>query len=186
MQICVFIHFGNLFLCLVKIHQHPASHAWLFFGALRGHICRLYSQPQTGGTDGPGKPQALVSEMTLRQSCVLSGHRLPFGGKGCGQTMSHCVPLARAMSLSEQQLPPPAIFPPLQSPHPPRVPSLHCLARQYLFVLWFVLPICHTHVLALPSHHFKSVTCVYSVTLSLQRRCTGVMLLFQNQDVFFR
>ena len=38
---------------------------------------------------------------------------------------------------------------------------------------WFVFPICHTHVLALLSHDFKSVTDVYSVIFSLQRWCTG-------------
>ena len=36
-----------------------------------------------------------------------------------------------------------------------------------------VFPICHTHVLALLSHYFKSVTGVYSVKFSLQRRCAG-------------
>ena len=38
--------------------------------------------------------------------------------------------------------------PPLQSPPPPGRLSLHCFAGQYL-LRWFVLPICHTHVLAL-------------------------------------
>ena len=38
--------------------------------------------------------------------------------------------------------------------------SLHYLLRR--------VPICHTHVLALLSHSFKPVTCVYSVILSLQ------------------
>jgi len=47
-------------------------------------------------------------------------------------------------------------------------PSLHCIARQYL-LQGFVFPICHTHVLALLSHYFKSVTCVYSVIFSPQR-----------------
>ena len=57
--------------------------------------------------------------------------------------------------------------------------------RQYL-LRWFVFPMCHTHILALLSHHFKSVTCVYSVIFSLQRRCTGVVGLFQAQDVLSR
>ena len=55
---------------------------------------------------------------------------------------------------------------PCNPPHPTEArPSLHCFARQYL-LRWFVFPICHTHVLALLFHYFKSVTCVYSVILS--------------------
>ena len=69
-------------------------------------------------------------------------------------------------------IPRPLCNPPPCNPRPPP-PSLHCFARQYL-LRWFVFPICHTHVLALLSHYFKSVTCVYS----------GVVSLFQTQDVF--
>ena len=56
--------------------------------------------------------------------------------------------------------------------HPPlpRRLSPHCFAGQYL-LRWSVLPICHTHVLALLSHYFKSVTCVWPVIFSLQGRC---------------
>ena len=61
---------------------------------------------------------------------------------------------------------PPLETPPLQSPPAPGRPSLHCFARQYP-LRWFVLPICHTHVLALLSHHFKSVSvCVFCDILS--------------------
>ena len=79
--------------------------------------------------------------------------------------------------------------PPLKSPppcNPPPLggrPSLHCFAMQYL-LQWFVFPICHTHVLALLSHYFKSVTCVYSVIFSLQRRCTGCGVPFSDPRCF--
>ena len=65
-----------------------------------------------------------------------------------------------------------AVVPSLQSP-PPRGgrPSFHCFATQYL--LQASVPHCHTYVLALLSHYFQSVTCVYSAIFSLQRRCTG-------------
>ena len=53
--------------------------------------------------------------------------------------------------------------PPIENPPPP---SLYCFAGQYL-LQWFVFPI------AWLSHYFESVTCVYSVIFSLQRRCTG-------------
>ena len=62
-------------------------------------------------------------------------------------------------------------------------PSLHSFARQYL-LRWFVFPICHTHVLALLSHDFKSVTCVYSVIFSLQRQCTGCRVPFSDPRFF--
>ena len=55
--------------------------------------------------------------------------------------------------------------------------SLHCFARQYL-LWWFVFPICYTQVLALLSHYFESVTCVYSVIFSLKRQCTGCRVPF--------
>ena len=63
-------------------------------------------------------------------------------------------------------------------PRPPRAipppgggrPSLQCCARQYL-LRWFVFPICHTHVLAMLSHYFKLVTCVYSVIFSPKAVC---------------
>ena len=59
--------------------------------------------------------------------------------------------------------PPLEITSPLQSPTPlGGRPSLHYFARQYL-LQWFVFPICHTHVLALLSQYFKSVTCVHLV-----------------------
>ena len=77
------------------------------------------------------------------------------------------------------------IPPPLAIPPPPwggGGPSLHCFSRQYL-LRWFVFPICHTHVFALLSHCFESVTCVYSVIFSLQRRCTGCCVPFSDPKV---
>ena len=78
--------------------------------------------------------------------------------------------------------------PPLEIlPPPPEgggretITSLFC--RQYL-LRWFVFPICHTHVLALLSRYFKSVTCVYSVIFSLQRRCTGCHVPFSDPRCF--
>ena len=67
----------------------------------------------------------------------------------------------------------------MQSPPPRGRPSLHCFARQYL-LQWFGFPICHTHVLALLSHCFKSVTCVCSVIFTLQRWCTGFRAPFSD------
>ena len=49
---------------------------------------------------------------------------------------------------------------------------------------WFVVPICFTHGLALLSHYFKSITCVYSVIFSLQRRCMGVLCCYFRPKVF--
>ena len=46
-------------------------------------------------------------------------------------------------------------------------------------------PICHTHVLALLSHYFESVTCVYSVIFSLRRQCTGCRVPFSDPKCFF-
>ena len=43
---------------------------------------------------------------------------------------------------------------------------------------WFVLPICFAHGLALLSHYFKSISCVYSVMFSLQRCCMGVLCCY--------
>ena len=84
-------------------------------------------------------------------------------------------------------LPALALPPPLQSPPPWRggggAPSLHCFVGQYL-LRRFVFPIGHTHVLALLSHHFKSVTCVYSLIFSLQRRCTGCRVPFSDPRCF--
>ena len=81
--------------------------------------------------------------------------------------------------------PPPLQSPPLAIPPPQGRgrPSLHCFARQYL-LQWFVFPICHTHVLALLSHYFKSVTCVYYVIFSLQRRCKGCCVPFSDPRCF--
>ena len=79
--------------------------------------------------------------------------------------------------------PPPLAIsrPPCNPPSPTHArPSLHCFARQYL--LWSSVPTCHTRFLALLSHHFKSVTCVYSVIFSLQRRCTGCCVAFPDCD----
>ena len=47
-----------------------------------------------------------------------------------------------------------------------------------------MFPICHTHLLALFSHRFKSATCVYSVIFSLQRRCRGCRVPFSNPRCF--
>ena len=49
---------------------------------------------------------------------------------------------------------------------------------------WFVLPICFTHGLALLSHYFKSITCVYSVMFSLQRRCMGLLCCYFRPKMF--
>ena len=74
---------------------------------------------------------------------------------------------------------------PLRSPPPGGgALSLHCFARQYL-LQWFVFPICHTHILALLSHYFESITCVYSVMFSLQRRCTGCRVPFSDPSCCF-
>ena len=40
------------------------------------------------------------------------------------------------------------------------------------------------HGLALLTHYFKSVTCVYSVMFSLQRRCTGCRVPFSDPRCF--
>jgi hypothetical protein len=80
---------------------------------------------------------------------------------------------------------PPFKPPPLATPPPPggwRL-SLHCFAQPYL-LQWFVFPICHTHVLALLSHFFKSVTGVYSTIFSLQRWCTGCHVPFSDPRCF--
>ena len=47
-----------------------------------------------------------------------------------------------------------------------------------------MLPICFTHGLALLSHYFKSITCVYSVMFSLQRRCMGVLCCYFRPKMF--
>ena len=78
--------------------------------------------------------------------------------------------------------PPPPLKSPPCKPPPGGGLSLHCLARQDL-LRWFVFPICHTHVLALLSHYFESVNCVYFVRLSLKGGVQGVVSLFQIQDV---
>ena len=44
--------------------------------------------------------------------------------------------------------------------------------------------VCHTHVLALLSHYFESVACVYSVIFSPQRRCTGCRVFFSDPRCF--
>ena len=81
------------------------------------------------------------------------------------------------------------MYPSLKSPpYNPPCPggggaSLHCFARQYL-LWWFVFHICHTHFLALLSHYFKSVVCVYSVIFSVQRRCTGCRVPFSDARCF--
>ena len=101
----------------------------------------------------------------------------------CGRTM---LPTSQdstgfvTQALSRRCYPPP---PRLKSPPYGGRPSLHCFAGQYL-LRWFVFPICHTHVLALLSHYFESVTCVYSVIFSLQRRCTGCRVLFSDPRCF--
>ena len=65
---------------------------------------------------------------------------------------------------------------------PPRRPSLHFFSWQYL-LRWFVLPICHTHVLALLSHHF-TVSCVYSVIFSVQKAVYRVSCCFVRPKMF--
>ena len=75
------------------------------------------------------------------------------------------------------------IPPPCHLPPPGGRPSLYCFAWQYL-LRWFVFPICHTQVLALLSHCFESVTCVYSVILHLQRRCAGCRVPFSDSRCF--
>ena len=80
--------------------------------------------------------------------------------------------------------PPPPQSPPLQPPCPggkQTVTSLFCWA---ISMRWFVLPICYKHVLALPSQYFKSVTRVYSVTFSLERRCIGCRVPFSDPRCF--
>ena len=72
---------------------------------------------------------------------------------------------------------------PLASPPPPGGPSLSCFFSQHL-LCWFVLPICFTHGLALLSHCFKSITCVYSVMFSLQRCCMGVLCCYFRRKMF--
>ena len=47
-----------------------------------------------------------------------------------------------------------------------------------------MLPIYFTHGLALLSHYFKSITCVYSVMFSLQRRCMGVLCCYFRPKMF--
>ena len=47
-----------------------------------------------------------------------------------------------------------------------------------------MLPICFTHGLALLFHYFKSITCVYSVMFSLQRRCMGVLCCYFRPKMF--
>ena len=47
-----------------------------------------------------------------------------------------------------------------------------------------MLPVCFTHGLALLSHYFKSITCVYSVMFSLQRRCMGVLCCYFRPKMF--
>ena len=91
----------------------------------------------------------------------------------------HC-PLISKFSAGHVTPPPPLKYPPPCNLRPPGEGggSLHCFARQYL-LQWFVFPICHTHVLALLSHYFQSVTCVYSVMFSLQRRCTRCCPFFK-------
>ena len=96
--------------------------------------------------------------------------------KGVSGLIGVCTRVLRTKGLRSVLPPPPLeIPPPCNPPPPPRGagrPALYCFAGQYL-LWWFVFPICHTHVLALLSHYFESVTCVYSVIFSLQRRCTG-------------
>ena len=47
-----------------------------------------------------------------------------------------------------------------------------------------MLPICFTHGLALLSHYFKSITCVYSMMFSLQRCCMGVLCCYFRPKMF--
>ena len=107
----------------------------------------------------------------------------------CRPLHGHCVtsmdfthePITSTLSFPTNDLPP------LKSPPPgnlpPLGPSFHCFAQQYL-LRWFVFPICHTHVLALLCHYLKSITCVYSVIFSFQRRCTGCHVPFSDPRCF--
>ena len=99
-----------------------------------------------------------------------------FMSAGCGIRRPRDRPANRRPSVAS---PPP----PLKSLPPCNLPPLYCFAKQYL-LRWFVFPMCHTHVLALLSHYFKSVTCVYSVVFSLQRRCTGCHVPFSDPRCF--
>ena len=94
------------------------------------------------------------------------------------------VPLPTSLDILQPPLaalqvpyPPPPLcnHPPLCNPPPPlpALPGDFTVLLGNIYCGCFVLPICHTHVLALLSHDFKSVTYVYSVIFSLQRWCTG-------------
>ena len=80
-------------------------------------------------------------------------------------------------------------IPPLQSPTPCNPPppggglSLSCFSSWHV-LRWFVLPICFTHGLVLRSHYFKSITCVYFVMFSLQRRSMGVLCCYFRPKMF--
>ena len=87
-----------------------------------------------------------------------------------------CVP---HLSHTHSCIPPPLAIPP-----PPRRGDCHFTVLLGYLLRWFVFPICRTHVLALLSHHFKSVTCVYSVIFSLQRQCTGCYVPFFRPKMF--
>ena len=45
-------------------------------------------------------------------------------------------------------------------------------------------PLAISHHLQSPTHYFKSITCVYSVMLSLQRRCMGVLCCYFRPKMF--
>ena len=79
--------------------------------------------------------------------------------------------------------PPFCNLPPIATPPIPGRPSLPCFSSQHP-LRWFVLPICFTHGLVLLSHYFKSITSVYSVTFSLQRRCMGVLCCYLRPTMF--
>ena len=78
--------------------------------------------------------------------------------------------------------PPPLTSPSLCNP-PPRGgrPSLHCFARQYL-LRGFVFPsVAHTFLHCFP---LLRITHLYSVIVSLQRRCTGCRVPFSDPRCF--
>ena len=125
------------------------------------------------------KVTKLWRDMTIAAACTGSNilSMVAFGNPvhdACMPIMC-CYPNPPPFEISHPcNLPPPC---------PPGRPSLHCFAWQYL-LRWFVLPIRHTHVLALLSHHCKSVTCVFSVIFCLQRRCTGCRVAFSDPSCF--
>ena len=150
-------------------------------------------QESTRGDAGPKGPGAKLLNvhsflLSAAQMYISFEHpsllfSLPPGRSLTGQRQEHkcraTVVYARLNEWTTVPPPPPA----LQS-HPPgreTVTSLFCWAISIAVVC---VPFCHTHVLALLSHYFESVTCVYPVIFSLQRRCTGCRVPFSDPRCF--